>query len=445
MCRCGDLGAGGGAVCPLRGSRARRVAVGDCGRLVPRGAVAFARVHTAPACSMSADAAAAAALDAEENVSAKMGEDAAAEEVVAEASDPEEEDDPDAVSDDDESEAGDLEWNIGFVEEAPASELVRQFFPSKLGGRPAWLDPVDVPTAKQLKCLYTREPLDFLLQLYAPVDDEPTAFHRALYVFISPHGGDLHRLGAVRVFRSQLPRENPFYPDEPAEPGGPLQELTDEQQAAYDVREDRWADRPTDVGSVVRRPKMFPEFELAVEPEELEDENSRGSDDGAGSSGNGKLATADEDALPEELRGKGADVSERELRELERMQDKDQVQLSQFHLRLRRGNPTQVVRYCFDEGAKPLWPSVTHAPVADEKTVPPCPRCGAARRFEFQVLPQIINHLEVDSELASAVDFGAIAVYTCSESCAPTAAAKEEGISAAYAEEIVLVHPPLNA
>ena len=51
----------------------------------------------------------------------------------------------------------------------------------------------------------------------------------------------------------------------------------------------------------------------------------------------------------------------------------------------------------------------------------------------------------VDSELASAVDFGAIAVYTCSESCAPTAAAKEEGISAAYAEEIVLVHPPLNA
>lgn len=396
---------------------------------------------------MSADAAAAAALDAEEHVSAKMGEDAAAEEVIAEASDPEEEDDPDAVSDDDESEAGDLEWNIGFVEEAPASELVRQFFPCKLGGRPAWLHPVDVPTAKQLKCLYTREPLDFLLQLYAPVDDEPTAFHRALYVFISPHGGDLHRPGAVRVFRSQLPRENPFYPDEPAEPGGPLQELTDEQQAAYDARDDRWADRPTDVGSVVRRPKMFPEFELAVEPETFDDddEDGRGSGEGAGSSGKGKLATADENAVPEELRGKGADVSERELRELERMQDKDQVQLSQFHLRLRRGDPTQVVRYCFDEGAKPLWPSVTHAPVADEKTVPPCPRCGAARRFEFQVLPQIINHLEVDSELASAVDFGAIAVYTCSESCAPPAEAKEEGVSAAYAEEIVLVHPPLNA
>jgi pre-rRNA-processing protein TSR4 len=77
------------------------------------------------------------------------------------------------------------------------------------------------------------------------LDDEPTAFHRAVYVFVSPHGGDLHRPGAVRVFRSQLPRDNAFYPNEPAEQGGPLQELDDAQQAAYDARDDRWADRAT--------------------------------------------------------------------------------------------------------------------------------------------------------------------------------------------------------
>ena len=45
--------------------------------------------------------------------------------------------------------------------------------------------------------------------------------------------------GAVRVFRSQLPRDNAFYPDEPAERGGLLQELSDEQQTAYDARGDR--------------------------------------------------------------------------------------------------------------------------------------------------------------------------------------------------------------
>ena len=140
-------------------------------------------------------------------------------------------------------------------------------------------------------------------------------------------------------------------------------------------------------------------------------------------------------------------------RELEKMQDKNQVQLSIFHHRLQRSGAEQVVRYCFDKGAKPLWPSVIHAPEHDDKSVPPCARCGAPRRFEFQILPQIINHLDVDSELASAVDFGSIAVYTCGASCAlsgcPTGeeegAGGKEGLSEAYAEEVVLVHPPLNA
>ena len=95
------------------------------------------------------------------------------------------EDVPDQPEDNYESDGDDQEWALGFCERAPAETLQRQFFPSKVGGRPAWLDPVDVPTAAQLKCLYTREPLDFLLQVYASVDDEPTAFHRAVFLFVS--------------------------------------------------------------------------------------------------------------------------------------------------------------------------------------------------------------------------------------------------------------------
>ena len=148
-------------------------------------------------------------------------------------------------------------------------------------------------------------------------------------------------------------------------------------------------------------------------------------------------------------------MSAAELLDLERsIQDKDQVQLSKFHLRLKRsGDPAHAIRYRFDDGAKPLWPSVTHAPEVSKRTVPDCPRCGSPRRFEFQVLPQIINHLGVDSELHSALDFGSVAVFTCAASCAPPeeepggagAPAGADGTSAAYAEEIVLVHPPMNA
>ena len=194
--------------------------------------------------------------------------------VVGDEEEDEDSGEENAYSSDDESEGGDLEWNIGFVEPLPSdpaerrdavASMRRHHFPCKVGGKPAWLDPVDVPTATQLKCLYTREPLDFLMQIYAPVDDQPSAFHRSIFVFVSPHGGDLHRPGAVRAFRSQLPRDNAFYPDEPARVGGPVQELSDAQQARYDARNDRAHRRP-DVGRRARA-EGVPGRELAAEPE----------------------------------------------------------------------------------------------------------------------------------------------------------------------------------
>ena len=45
--------------------------------------------------------------------------------------------------------------------------------------------------------------------------------------------------------------------------------------------------------------------------------------------------------------------------------------------------PGQCVRYCFDAGAVPIWPSPHHVPTPGD--VPACERCGAERRFEMQV------------------------------------------------------------
>lgn len=46
---------------------------------------------------------------------------------------------------------------------------------------------------------------------------------------------------------------------------------------------------------------------------------------------------------------------------------------------------SQVLRYCFQEGAEPLWPSPS--PVPRDSDIPPCQHCGSKRRFEFQVRP----------------------------------------------------------
>lgn len=47
-------------------------------------------------------------------------------------------------------------------------------------------------------------------------DDHPGAFHRAIFVFMSPDGNRLHEAGAVRAFRCQLPRINQYYSTEPS-------------------------------------------------------------------------------------------------------------------------------------------------------------------------------------------------------------------------------------
>lgn len=46
--------------------------------------------------------------------------------------------------------------------------------------------------------------------------------------------------------------------------------------------------------------------------------------------------------------------------------------------------PGQCLRYCFDEGAEPLWPSRVNIPTSQD--IPACQHCGSARRFEFQVM-----------------------------------------------------------
>lgn len=126
-----------------------------------------------------------------------------------------------------------------------------------------------------------------------------------------------------------------------------------------------------------------------------------------------------------------------------------------------RRAPGQCLRYCYEPGARPLWLSQKGAP--DVSAVPDCEHCGAKRRaclcvslwghtalsrqkrcfsrpaeptfplfcppfsvFEFQVMPQLLNHLGLDAEDPAALDFGTIAVYR-------------------RAEEVSLPRPPLTA
>ena len=106
------------------------------------------------------------------------------------------------------------EVELGFVEKVSDPDLLTSlFFPSKVGGKPAWLDIRDLPAPDSLACGVCGKPPVLLLQLYAPIPERPCAFHRSLFVFMCKDPSCHQHQGskAFRILRCQLPRVNDFY------------------------------------------------------------------------------------------------------------------------------------------------------------------------------------------------------------------------------------------
>ncbi|GAQ82545.1 putative programmed cell death protein [Klebsormidium nitens] len=199
--------------------------------------------------------------------------------------------------------------------------------------------------------------------------------------------------------------------------------------------EETGGDRTAELTAVVKPwaldPKLWPELEIAVESEgDYQGESE------AGVSGRVNSGLSDVSALLEQYGRrveKKREFSEEDLEEAEAgMRDMggDKKQWAAFEARLAAA-PEQVLRYCRSPDAKPLWPSSDHRP--SEKGIPPCPECGSERIFEFQVLPQLLYYMHVDSSDPETLDWGTIAVYTCGKSCK----GKE-----AYQEEVVWLQVP---
>ena len=54
---------------------------------------------------------------------------------------------------------------------------------SRIGGRPAWLplQPSKLPPASEVQCAYCKEPMQLLIQIFAPLED--SAYDRNLFVW----------------------------------------------------------------------------------------------------------------------------------------------------------------------------------------------------------------------------------------------------------------------
>ncbi|ELU01157.1 hypothetical protein CAPTEDRAFT_54196, partial [Capitella teleta] len=336
---------------------------------------------------------------------------------------------------------------LGFCEKTDEWRLQSHFFPSKVGGKPAWLRLNPLPKAEDLKCPICGHPCQFLLQVYSPLND-PSCFHRTLFLFVCQEPSCCERNSArnFRVFRSQLPKDNEFYSSEPPKEDSPswrdgpcAEKVTsvcavcgcdgpfgcgkckNAKYCSKDHQALHWkAGHKTKCGSGGRCVKLttttkvlFPQFELVTETEDLSDDDYDDDDDDDGE----EKSEAEKMKEFEEVKASTKDspnYDEKTLQKMAASQQSEDQPFEAFKKRIQI-DPQQVLRY--KRGDTPLWVAKEAVPL--EGDIPPC-KCGSARQFEFQarktVLPQMLNHLKVD-RLDSSLDWGTLVVYTCSESC----------------------------
>ena len=61
-------------------------------------------------------------------------------------------------------------------------------FPSKVGGIPNWLNPLQSPSSSDLSCGVCANPMALITQIFTPEDTPAEAYHRVIYLFCCRNG-----------------------------------------------------------------------------------------------------------------------------------------------------------------------------------------------------------------------------------------------------------------
>ncbi|WAR23247.1 PDCD2-like protein [Mya arenaria] len=311
---------------------------------------------------------------------------------------------------------------LGFVEETDKFLLKSRFFPSKVGGRPAWLSLKSLPTPEELSCSLCSKLMKFLMQIYSPDPSKESCFHRTIFIFVCDNTNccKSNCAGHLVVFRSQLQQINEFYSSKP-----PVEARVDKEidaslhnklcrvcgclgpktcgkchKVSYCSKEHQAVDWKENHKQECSSDSA--EFELVTETENVPTKGTKEKNDAT------KMKEYEEFLKSAKGSDAGESLPDSELQSMAGKGTDNDKQLLKFKERI-SFEPEQVLRY--DKGGEPLW--IAHSP--KPQAIPDCD-CGAKRQFEFQVLPHLLSHLNVD-RLGASLDWGTLCVYTCVDSC----------------------------
>ena len=319
----------------------------------------------------------------------------------------------------------------------------------------------------------------------------PTSYHRSLYVFICSNGKCKSTTGSVSVLRCQLPQINPYYPTStklatmanskcvPSQFDNNLCALCGQSSSKKCPQQNLFfcgklhqkEYSRLNKGSGRTKNLLFKEVLLEIEEEYLSDDDINDGD-GDGDGGEGAMdglpkkqslkekmnnlalindySTTETGNGTETLTGTGTGTAETTGSSVEvgdsDEEDLDDETLEQcdvnkmtgstgvsdettinFMTKIAQGGSDQCLRYCRWNNEALLWTSDEGK--CDSSAVPRCSTCNSERKFEFQIMPQMLHFLQVENkseEISAKIfkekqdascDFGTIAVYTCVNSC----------------------------
>ncbi|KPL94077.1 programmed cell death protein 2-like protein [Sarcoptes scabiei] len=357
-----------------------------------------------------------------------------------------------------------------------------KYFPSKIGGRPSFLVLNPILDLDRIKCSKCSKPMRFLLQIYAPLENLEHAFHRTVYVFGC--GQSSKCSNEFKVFRCQLPQQNEFYSDRPPNYEKDLDDYDPSpiefgrnlcsvcgidaksfcskcRQSWYCCREHQLAhwkkgghkqncsnekvdnlQEDNIISDIV-----FKELEIVIRTPDDDDETK--SDDGDDDEqSNAILEESEMKKFNEYIETKKPEFQDENLDEIvknnkhseEDLEDDVQQQAEQecfdrFKRATRRG---EILRYYSDwnlddQRSKILWISSRPVPREIFSKVPRCPNCFSERRFEFQIIPTLLNKILHEYPMDH-LDIGTLIIFSCPDSCQPTKSNK-------YFEEYIYNQP----
>ncbi|PVU86645.1 hypothetical protein BB561_006616 [Smittium simulii] len=333
---------------------------------------------------------------------------------------------------------------LGFIEDDMYSPT--DAFVSKVGGTPNWLHYTQPLNSASVTCKNCKEPMILLLQLYAPEDIPAQAYHRVLYLFTC-RNGKCHRAGfkeSFSVLRSQLSKENEYYTIQKL---SNTSEYDDKENEDSYQSETEYSESETDesyentLRPGIIEPKLCIVCGLSGTHSCSKCKNqyycSKEHQLVDWTLGQHKT-NCDYEILSEtEVITKakktpieGTVIGKPEEDEL----DEDSIvevdkPFLDFQQRISH-NPTQILRYArnadYDKDCEPLWVNSFGKPSDDN--IPKCELCGSERTFEFQVMPQLLNYLNLNHSQKEGIDWGTLLIYTCPKNCETDKEYKKEFI-----------------